>query len=143
MRVEGLGWRAEGRCIAVQFSTSEQLLRRNVKRFRGGLVFKAHRLVYHSTLGLRIIKKKKRVEDAAERTWFTSTEMCGGSEASSYLRLIDSCITQLKAQGPSRTYKEIKEDEEALGGSGTRRSAPGLPPPPSLIFFVTRKPRVE
>jgi len=36
------------------------LLRRNVKRFRGGLVFKAHRLVYHSTLGLRVIKKKKK-----------------------------------------------------------------------------------
>jgi len=34
-------------------------LRRNVKRFRGGLVFKAHRLVYHSTLGLRVIKKKR------------------------------------------------------------------------------------
>ena len=32
---------------------------RNVKRFRGGLVFKAHRLVYHSTLGWRIIKKKE------------------------------------------------------------------------------------
>jgi len=25
----------------------------------GGLVFKAYRLVYHSTLGLRVIKKKK------------------------------------------------------------------------------------
>ena len=32
----------------------------NVQRFRGGLVVKAHRLVYHSTLGLRVIKKKKR-----------------------------------------------------------------------------------
>ena len=29
-------------------------------RFRGGLVFKAHRLVYHSTPGLRVIKKKKK-----------------------------------------------------------------------------------
>ena len=38
----------------------EQQLRRMVKRFRGGLVFKAHRLVYHPTLGLRVIKKKKR-----------------------------------------------------------------------------------
>ena len=28
--------------------------------FRGGLVFKAHRLVYHSTLGWRVIKKKRR-----------------------------------------------------------------------------------
>ena len=31
-----------------------------MKRFRGGLVFKAHRLLYHSTLGLRVIKKKRR-----------------------------------------------------------------------------------
>ena len=31
-----------------------------VKRFRGGLVFKAHRLLHHSTLGLRVIKKKKK-----------------------------------------------------------------------------------
>jgi len=29
---------------------------RNAKRFRGGLVFKAHRLLYHSTLGLRVIR---------------------------------------------------------------------------------------
>ena len=34
-------------------------LRPDVKRFRGGLAFEAHRLVYHSTLGLREIKKKK------------------------------------------------------------------------------------
>ena len=38
----------------------EELLRTNVKRFRGGLVFKAHRLVYHSTLGWRVIKKKEK-----------------------------------------------------------------------------------
>jgi len=31
-----------------------------VKRFRGGLVFKAHRLAYHSTLGWRVIKEKKK-----------------------------------------------------------------------------------
>ena len=36
------------------------LLSRNVNRFRGGLVFKADRLLYHSTLGLRVIKKKKK-----------------------------------------------------------------------------------
>ena len=28
--------------------------------FRGGLIFKAHRLLYHSTLGLVVIKKKFR-----------------------------------------------------------------------------------
>ena len=32
---------------------------RNVNRFRGGLVFKAHRLVYYSTLGLRVIKRER------------------------------------------------------------------------------------
>ena len=31
------------------------------------------------------------------------TELCSGSEAGSYLRLIDSCITRFKAQRPSRT----------------------------------------
>ena len=30
-------------------------------RFRGGLVLKAHRLLYHSTLGSRVIKKKKNI----------------------------------------------------------------------------------
>ena len=42
------------------FSVSEQLLRRIVKRFRGALVSKAHELLYHSTLGSRVIKKKKK-----------------------------------------------------------------------------------
>ena len=43
------------------------------------------------------------------------TKMCRGSEAGSYFRLIDSCITQLKAQGPSRTCNESQEEEEGLG----------------------------
>jgi len=42
------------------------------------------------------------------------TEMCSGSEAGSYLRLIHSCITQIKAQVPSRTCNESKEEEEDL-----------------------------
>ena len=37
------------------------------------------------------------------------TEICCGT---SYLRRIDSCITQLKAQGPPRTFNESKEEEE-------------------------------
>ena len=48
---------------------------------------------------------------------FRVSEMCCGTEAGSYLRLIDSCITQLKAQGPSRTCNESKEEEEDLGGA--------------------------
>jgi len=47
------------------------LVRINVKRFRGGLVFKAHRSLYHSTLGSRVIKKKKkrRLVLAHDRFW--------------------------------------------------------------------------
>ena len=36
------------------------------------------------------------------------------TEAGSYLRPIDSCVTQRKAQGPSGTCNESKEEEEAL-----------------------------
>jgi len=35
-------------------------LHSDLPRFRGGLVFKAHRRLHHSTLGLREIKKKRR-----------------------------------------------------------------------------------
>ena len=34
-------------------------LRRTVKRVRGGLIFKAPGLLYHSTLGLRAIKRER------------------------------------------------------------------------------------
>jgi len=51
LRVSGLGFVVWGGGPA---------LRRDVKRFRGGLVFKVHRLLYDSTLGLRVIKKKRR-----------------------------------------------------------------------------------
>jgi len=57
---------------SVQFSIQVQLLRRKVKRFRGGLVLKAHRLVYRSTLGSRVIKKKNLGEVG---------DVCGRREA--------------------------------------------------------------
>jgi len=41
---------------------SPQLLRRNVKRFRGGLAFEAGRLLYHSPLVLRVIQQKKKMD---------------------------------------------------------------------------------
>ena len=37
----------------------EQLFNRNVQRFRRGPVIKARRLLYHSALGSRVIKKKR------------------------------------------------------------------------------------
>ena len=51
-------WPDSGR--SGQFSIEEQLLLINVKRFRGALVFKAHRLLYHLILDLRVIKKRRR-----------------------------------------------------------------------------------
>ena len=38
-----------------------QLLYRNMQQFRGGLVFKAHRLWWHSTLGLIVTKKESAI----------------------------------------------------------------------------------
>ena len=43
-------------------SIEEQRFRRIVRRFRGGLVCKAHRILYHLTLGLRVMKKKMELE---------------------------------------------------------------------------------
>ena len=57
-RVQGSGSRVDLPRLPL-FRRSLQLRSRNVKRLRGGFVFKAHGLLYHSTLGLRVIKKKK------------------------------------------------------------------------------------
>ena len=76
--------------------------------------------------------------------------MCCGSETVAYLRLIDSCITQLKAQGPSRTCNESKEEEKKkkLGGAVSyERGTPVLTYDDvlqvDLFFFSTLKPRVK
>ena len=45
--------------LTALISYGGQLLYRNMQRFGDGLGLKAHRLLYHSTLGLRVIKKKK------------------------------------------------------------------------------------
>ena len=53
----------------------------NVKRFRGGLVFKAHRLVYHSTGSKSLASIHRTIRRAS-----------GAYLQDSYLRLIDLCI---------------------------------------------------
>ena len=47
--------------------SENKLLSRNVERFQRGLVFKAHRLLYHSTLDWRVIKKEKYLNAPAPR----------------------------------------------------------------------------
>ena len=54
-----------------------------------------------------------------------STEVSSGSEAGSYLRLIDFCITQLKAQGPSRTCTECKEEKKEKYENNRELETPG------------------
>ena len=54
-----------------------------MRRFRGGLVFKLHRLLYLSTLGSRVIKKKKKelgVLDLASGGVFEGLERRGDEE---------------------------------------------------------------
>ena len=65
-------------------------------------------------------------------------EMCCGTEAGWYLRLIDSCITQLKAQRPSRTCNESKEEEKKLGGTRplNQKYQARNPIPEGLTAFV-------
>ena len=56
-------------------------------------------IVYHPTLGLRVIKKKKmrHPHSGMQRNILNNyfTEMCSISKKGPYLRLIDFCITQL------------------------------------------------
>ena len=64
------------------------LLHRYVKRFRGGLVFKAHRWLYHSTLGSRVIKKKKKFCSATPHSQqFSQVNKHGGAPQSAGLKV--------------------------------------------------------
>jgi hypothetical protein len=38
-----------------------------VNRFRGGVVFQAHRLLYHSTLSSRVMKRRRRIQRKTTR----------------------------------------------------------------------------
>ena len=64
--------------------------------------------------------------------------MWSGSEAGSYLRLIDSCISQLKAEGPFRTCNESKEEEEASPRRRASSSGLGVQPVQCLRFAGLR-----
>ena len=46
-------------CWSIKTAGREKLLHKSVQRFQGGLVLKAHRPLFCSTLGLRVIEKEK------------------------------------------------------------------------------------
>ena len=59
----------------------------------GGLVFKAHRWLYHSILGSRVIKKKKKdscQSNIAER--FPTEEVCEGANVAGMLVVINPTL---------------------------------------------------
>jgi len=92
-----------------------------VKRFRGGLVFKAHRLLYHSTLGLRVIKKKK-VSQLRSRSQASVKAEDGSSIGSllSYLRLLTGPTFSWRKDCPvelflSRSQVSVKAEEAQEG----------------------------
>ena len=103
----------------------------------------------HKTAKARVLQSGVILREESRRgrlaTWFISqfknnhfTERGCGTEAGSYLRLIDSCITQPKAQGP-RTCNESKEEDLCDDvGCGVLRH-------PELVhgqtFFLLRVPR--
>ena len=89
--------------------------------------------MYHSNLGLRVMNKQER--SSHHTTWLcialTKQHMPFSAKPTvstmfvmacyahhttsiciSYLRLTDSCITQLEAQEPSKTCDEIEEGED-------------------------------
>ena len=69
--------------------------------------------------GFRVQGSGFRVQGSGFRVQGSGFKIQGsGSGVEGYLRLIDSCITQLKAQGPSRTCNESKEEEEGFSGKG-------------------------
>ena len=59
---------------------------------------------------------------------------CPLTETGSYIRLIDSCIPQLKAQGPSRTCNESKEEGEEVTPTPLSLHSKSMPSSPSLGF---------
>ena len=65
-----------------------------MKRFRGGLVFEAHRLLYHSTPGLRVIKKKKK---SAEGFGVNQINFSGTVPASATFKRLGSRVKEFGA----------------------------------------------
>ena len=63
-----------------------------------------------------------------------------GSEAGSYLRLRDSCITQIKAQGPSRTCDESEQERERAVSAFAGTSWWGAPASFPLLLKLTEVP---
>jgi len=79
---------------------------------RGGLVFKAHRLLYHSTLGMRVIQKKKRTCVRLRRYLHCLTGLQG------YLAHKEVSLSLLLSQTRERERERKRERERERDGGG-------------------------
>ena len=95
----------------------EQLLYVNVQRFREGLVFKAHRLLHHSALGSRVIKKKKSVRSPRVRHG-AGPGKCARGRARGGTRECSAAARRLPA--PVQGYLALKKQPPLLGPYSTK-----------------------
>ena len=98
----------------------EQPLRRNVKRFRGGLVFKARRLLYHLTLGLRVLQKKMKNPCKKDVTSQQSATDRFGSESAriqSYVPI--NCLHRAPCMIDSTSGEVTRGDNMILSSADT------------------------
>ena len=123
-----------------------QLLRRDVKRFRGGLVFKAHTLLCHSTLGFRVIEKKKSTRLSHQvHPWGGAALKRSPQTATSKVSTgASKCFCQARPRIVAFSKKST-ESPGSLTLQSRRMCAahgpqPPPPPPPSPLLLLTRQP---
>ena len=73
-----------------------------MQRFQAGLVFKAHRLLYHSTLGLSVIKKR-RSDQFVERL----DHDLGGR----FLLPLPNCIANFVARFGKNSFPQVRSQQ--------------------------------
>ena len=108
-----------------------QSLGRNVKRFQGELVLKAHRLLYPSTLGSRVIKKRRRLADGAPRAKRRGRPMGGSARGGAASprgrrrrgpRPAREREALREREGARESEREGKRERERERAGGDRRS---------------------
>jgi len=106
-----------------------------VQRFRGGLVFKAHRLFHHSILGLRVKQKKKKAgrrrsnhSETGSRIHFFFFTLVTGPRRSVRLKLRDTTVyePQIRARLGTTAHlcKVVVHTPEVEPASGTQEGDP-------------------
>ena len=88
--------------------------RRNVNRFRGGLVSKAQIPLYHSTLGPRVIEKKKRGRPRQRRPRAASTAARGCGCCRACMREIHQAEIYVRTEYRKYNLKWPKNDLRPL-----------------------------